>query len=86
MDLAHDEFELQMNIILQELPAVQLTPPTTNNKNIRNSDDITSRSTDSRASSSTITLFHFILVPGVLVFQKQAARINLVNIRFCVLN
>jgi hypothetical protein len=79
MDLAHDKFELQMNLILQELPAVQLIPPPTNNKNIRNSDDITSRSTDSRASSSIIMFFHFILVPGVLVFQKQAARINLVS-------
>jgi hypothetical protein len=47
MDLARDKFELQMQLILQELSALQLTPPTTNNKNIRNSDDVTSRSTDS---------------------------------------
>jgi hypothetical protein len=76
MDLVHDKFELQMNLILQELPALQLTPPTTNNINIRNSDDITSPSTDSRASSPIIMFFHFILVPGVLAFQKQAAGIN----------
>jgi len=80
MDLAHETFELQMNLILRELPAMQLTPPTINNKNIRNSDDITSRSTDSRASSSITMFFHFMLVPGILVFQKQGARINLVNL------
>jgi hypothetical protein len=32
MDLARAKFELRIHLVLQELPAVQLTPPTTNNK------------------------------------------------------